>query len=614
MRRIVAALVLAVVGACEGNVDAQTCDQTLSVGANVASAVASAPDDSTICLNSGDYGLVHVEDAHRSGWVTVQPAVGATPTVYALLENSSFIRLQGLTHPGSEIRNNTSHHIEFVDCTFVPDGDGLALNGLNDNPPATPQEIVIDGCSFVDVSIALWDGRLNVRGMNGVKIRNSTIAGSGNAGQKSDGIQLIGQSENTEIGPGNVFHGFHQEDAQQGEHIDAIQAFGSGTGNRIFNNYFYDSDVFIGFFSQESDVTVENNVFNASDRASRTEFQSIQNLIYRHNTWRGTMGAPLIDDPRPGDPPNSNNTIENNIFADGANPSIVSCSGCFIDSNLYESGSGPGTSVLTGDPSFVGGIDPSTYEGHFLASGSAGENAGNDGLDVGVVGEAGPSPTPIETAVNLGTSASKTGSSVTVTTTVAVPAGATVFVVLGELGNSGHDEPRPTAGDHLNGVYALDLYSQSDSGISNLAVWRFVSSAELPMGTAITVNVCAADKSKVVTSFYLESSSPLVLDQVTSAGATGGTLSAATANVTTSTDDQFMLGAISMWRDDRTVTQDPDFLSTISGVETTGDAAFTNRELFIGDRIISAAETNNYSVTFDNSSGWNISLLTYKLQ
>lgn len=614
MRRIVAALAMAVLGACEGTVDAQTCDQTLSVGANVAAAVASAPDDSAICLNSGDYGLVHVEDVHRTGWVTVQPAAGATPTVYALLENSSFIRLQGLTHPGSEIRNNTSHHLEFVDCTFVQDGDGLALNGLNDNPPATTQEIVIDGCDFTNVSIALWDGRLNVRGMNGVKIRNSTIAGSTNPGQKSDGIQLIGQSTNTEIGPGNVFHGFHQEDATQGEHIDCIQFFGAGSGNRIFDNYFYDSDVFIGAFSQESDITVENNVFNASDRASRTEFQSIQNLVYRHNTWRGTMGAPLIDDPRPGDPPNSNNTIENNIFADGSNPSIVSCSGCFIDSNLYESGSGPGTNIITGNPTFVGGTDPITYEGHFLASGSAGENAGNDGLDVGVVGEAGPPPIQIETAVNLGTAASNTGTSVAVTTTSAVPVGATVFVVMGESGLGVHDEPRPTAGDPVNGLYGQDIYTQSDSGLTNLSVWRFNNSAALPSGTVITVNVCAPDKSKSVTAFYVESTSPLVLDQSVSASSPEVSTSAATGNVTTSTDDQFMLGVVAIWRNDRVTTQDTDFLSTIAGTETTGGDPWANREIFIGDRIITTAETNNYGVTFDNVTGWNIALLTYKLQ
>ena len=53
-------------GGQQGQV-AVACSQTLSVGANVVGAVASAASGSTICLNNGDYGTVNLWDIARSG-------------------------------------------------------------------------------------------------------------------------------------------------------------------------------------------------------------------------------------------------------------------------------------------------------------------------------------------------------------------------------------------------------------------------------------------------------------------------------------------------------------------------------------------------------------------
>lgn len=370
------------------------CDQTLSVGDDLAAAVSSAPNDSTVCLNTGNYGDVTLANISRTGFVTVQPVSGATVEFgFTQVNNSSFIRLQGMTINGMDLLNNASHHVELLDCTFAPEGGGLSINGLNDTPPATPQEIIVDGCDFTDVSFALFDGRLNVRGTNGAKIRNNIIGGTSNSTQKADGIMVIGQSINTEIGPGNIFRDFLQANATMGEHIDAIQTFGAGTGTKIFGNYFTNSDVFIGAFSEITDITVEDNVFDTGALGfSRTAFGGVQGLVYRHNTWTGTIATQVIGAPRTGEQPNANNIIENNIFSDDLG--IDSCSNCTVDSNMFEAG-GTGTNIILGTPTFVAGADPMTYEGHELAAGSDGENAGNDGLDVGVVfaGEP-PPPTP----------------------------------------------------------------------------------------------------------------------------------------------------------------------------------------------------------------------------
>ena len=52
------------------------CDQTLSVGANVASAVANAASGTTICLNNGNYGKVDFFNISRSNLLKVFKRIG----------------------------------------------------------------------------------------------------------------------------------------------------------------------------------------------------------------------------------------------------------------------------------------------------------------------------------------------------------------------------------------------------------------------------------------------------------------------------------------------------------------------------------------------------------
>ena len=73
------------------------CDQTLSPGANLASAVSSAPNGSTICLNSGDYGTVNFTNISRTGLVTLQSTASTGASMSPKISNSDFIRLQGMT-------------------------------------------------------------------------------------------------------------------------------------------------------------------------------------------------------------------------------------------------------------------------------------------------------------------------------------------------------------------------------------------------------------------------------------------------------------------------------------------------------------------------------------
>lgn len=392
MRRLmgIAAAVMAL-AACSA--EAQTCDQTLSVGANVASAVSGASAGSTICLNSGNYGAVSLSNINKSDFVTLAAAPGATATLALQSSDISFVRFKGLKVDYSHVIGNF-HHVEYVDVTFKPGEDGLYFNTGSDTPPATPQAILLDGCVFIDVSTALWDGRLNFRGVRGAKVINSVFSGSNNAGAKSDGIMLIGGSRQVEIGPGNEFYNFNQAAAQQGEHIDSIQMYGSGPDNKIIGNYFHDSDVFAGAFDGVNALTIENNVFDgrSSESAFKITMQAASNITFRHNT---SYDANFRIDNKAGDPVSSNVIVENNVFlGDGGIAQTGGCNNCTYRYNLFDAGDSTGTNNVIGTPTFVGGSSPSSYAGWALAMGSLGENAGNDGLDMGIVFDSEPPPPP----------------------------------------------------------------------------------------------------------------------------------------------------------------------------------------------------------------------------
>src|SRR5262245_57961343 len=79
------------------------CDQTVNVGVNLASTIANAPNDSTICLNSGNYGSVSLASINRSGFVTVRSTSGTGATANVNVNSSRFIKLQNLTISGGQV-------------------------------------------------------------------------------------------------------------------------------------------------------------------------------------------------------------------------------------------------------------------------------------------------------------------------------------------------------------------------------------------------------------------------------------------------------------------------------------------------------------------------------
>lgn len=363
------------------------CDQTLSSGVNLATAITNAAAGSTICLNSGTYAEASLSGISKTSDVTIQSVSGRTASVAFVIKNSNHLKFQNLTISKMDMRNGSvfNSNISVLNNTFkgqmLVDGSGKA--GVNVN-------ILVDGNTFdgINICTGCYTGRLQLWGITGVTITNNHFGGGGTA----DGI-LWGGYGGT-VGPGNVFEGILQSAAgTTGAHIDTIQLNGGGSGfagnvdhGSIVGNYFNNNTVHIGAYDGSSSINISNNVFGASDSPQPIQLGAVQGLSYLHNThvgnWNVAQGA------KAGMTLNSNANYQNNIFVgvkildSGTQPG---CSpGCTYDHNLFSSSSlARGTNNIIGLPTFSGGSNPTSWAGYLLTSSSLGYKVATDGNDMG---------------------------------------------------------------------------------------------------------------------------------------------------------------------------------------------------------------------------------------
>jgi hypothetical protein len=392
---------------------AQTCNQTLSVGANIAAAVASAANGSTICLNSGDYGTVGLINISRTGFVTLRSTIGVGARMSPQVRDSNFIKFDSMTLTSMTIDDDSdgcSTNIHILHSTFVPNTPHLLFNydQTGSACPGINMALVVDGNKFDGGRQHGFTGRISVRGVNGLTISNNTISNMPTVADNVDGIQLVGMATNVTIGPGNIFTGILQNSFCSG-HCDAIQLYGAGSNIKITGNWFVNDSIFIMAPDGSSSVTLENNVFDSrgTSHAAKVQMGTAANSIQRHNTVIGTnIGCTS----KPGNPASTNCLVENNILVDASVDFSYGsgCTGCTRRYNLFDSsGDASGSNNVIGTPRFLPGTYPAlpptstTWAGWQLAAGSPGENAGNDGRDMGTLyyGAGGsPSPTPTPAA------------------------------------------------------------------------------------------------------------------------------------------------------------------------------------------------------------------------
>lgn len=344
------------------------CDQTVSPGANVAAAIASAAGGTTVCLSSGSHGSVSLSNLVKTSEVSVQSVSGTSATLSLAISGSQRFKFQNLTISALNI-SGASKHITVSDSKFT----GQALLNMGSNGSAN---ILIDGNTFNGISVcsSCYEGRLHILGSSnpsGVTVSNNHFGGPGD----SDGIHT--GAPGVVIGPGNVFDGLVY---QGNRHVDAIQLDGNyGNSLVITGNYFLNGGSYIMAPDGGQDETIVNNVFVVGDYYPAIQLGSHRNDTFVHNT---SIGVGVNIDNKSGSPASSNATVRDNIMIDAS--FNLNCTGCTITHNLFSrSENAKGTNNLIGTPTFIGGSDPGTWVHYQLATGSLGYQAASDGKDMG---------------------------------------------------------------------------------------------------------------------------------------------------------------------------------------------------------------------------------------
>ncbi|WP_454626946.1 hypothetical protein [Bradyrhizobium cenepequi] len=173
------------------------------------------------------------------------------------------------------------------------------------------------------------------------------------------------------------------------EHSDCIQFQGSANGCTIVRNLFIDFEQALSGFDGMRSCTITDNVCNnlttpavhwitcGGDNPAST---------VNHNTVVGSKvgagGTPaIICGSKPGSSTSITN-ITNNIGRVSLEAIAGGAAGV-PTTNTKNMWSGASSPNINGVPTFVGGANPTTYQGYKLAPGSAGKNAASDGTDVG---------------------------------------------------------------------------------------------------------------------------------------------------------------------------------------------------------------------------------------
>ena len=367
---------------------AVTCDQTLSSGANISSAVSSAAAGTTVCLNDGSYPSLTLSGVNKSSYVTIKSVNGpANVTIASLsLTNISFIRLDGITYIGSgtTLAITGAHDLQIINSIGISKILRVNITQANSN-------ILFDNDKFINVDPPCYtnncvEGRLSFDSPGtppnpaGVTVSNSYFGGG-----NSDGIQ-IGNVRGLKI-IGNEFNDISAHGTAA--HTDPIQLYaGSASAypmdTVIDSNYIHNTDSNIMAPDGSTNTQLTNNVIDNTGYPYPVNAGHWNGGLIEHNTfnistacpWEAHCGTPWIQSVT------NPVIIRNNIM--GGLKNDAGSSAVTATKNLTPAGVSVGSSPVNGIPTFVGGASPSKFSDFVLASGSVGKGAASDGKDIGI--------------------------------------------------------------------------------------------------------------------------------------------------------------------------------------------------------------------------------------
>lgn len=370
---------------------AQACDQTLSAGANVASAITSAAPGATVCLATGNYSGFTLNNVNKSPRVTVRALTPGGVNFAGQLSitgGTNGVTFEGINYNGISITGANAANLTFKNGdaskqTIRIDGVTTATpNILFENLTHLNQDNsgFCRGGTFPCVGVGAYHFSFSGRSTPVATIRGAYIDGGCADGVQS-GVPFIlelSTIKNKQVGS-----------CPNDPHTDATQLYGGPfAGTIIRGNYYYRNVQVLAAYDGVDKILVENNVFDPGPdgerRPCQIELYSDDSSIVRHNTivYRGNSYGHICLDRKSSDNPGFGTVVVDNIAT-----SIVTANGSTFaqrSNNLVRSSAAGGD--VTGVPTFVGGLIPSTFAGFELTAGSPGKGAGSTppGSDIGV--------------------------------------------------------------------------------------------------------------------------------------------------------------------------------------------------------------------------------------
>ena len=388
------------------------CNQTFSTGNNAAitSAASSAPNDTTICLNAGNYGAIAFSNiTARTGYVTVRAVTGASVTMAPSVHNSTFLFFQDLTATNAVVVDGCSKHIKIDNVVF--EKVGLSIDAFFDTCSNFPLDITISNTKHYGDSgggeASINEGRIGVRdrdpsqGNMGVVIENCEITNrvADSTFSYTDGLQLTGGASGVTFRHCYI-HRLKQDSNPAAAHSDAVQYFGgtgqNGINNIVEGNIFEDCDSILVHHGAQTDNTIWR--YNVHRRSSNFQVDNSINFVGEHNIfWTDSGTQENVNMNTQGRSGAASVIWRDNIWIGNVDVSHIGSGTYTSQFNLCDdSPQCNGTNQIIGNPTFTGGAIASlpinSMAGYALTNGSVGKGAAHDGSDVGTLytGPVGP--------------------------------------------------------------------------------------------------------------------------------------------------------------------------------------------------------------------------------
>jgi hypothetical protein len=254
------------------------CTQSVSSASALTSALQHAAAGAVLCLASGSYGRITVNNSSRTAYATVQPAPGASVTLAGIsLQDSSYLRFQALTFVQTMATSVVqSNHIQFL----VDDvsGQGFMIRATQESLwqddvvhdiTRTPGAAAPDGYGFWLNSYSCCNVNAfnSTDGLDGDIFVGNTLNHIPQDGMQFGGGQLH-HTENITIAA-NTFENIAAASCcTSTDHSDSIQIIG-GTS-----------------------ITVEDNYFHDVQDACMFKDDTLTNLVYENNLALDSPGVP----------------------------------------------------------------------------------------------------------------------------------------------------------------------------------------------------------------------------------------------------------------------------------------------------------------------------------